>query len=477
MTEQIRNKYNTLTPAEAKKLGKYLSHRQAPIRTASVLNKPRAPPIVVTNLDDDGIDLKQPATSQQQQQQQQISSPSQYHDSISNLSFKSSRDSPDCAQQTVNRNFQTMSVDIGYSQTGQCRPVSINFDTTRTRLRCQPKRSNTLNSRIFDDSFSSAKSDFINLSGRSSSATPTKFSYFPAHVAPTPLVEPDRSSSKLSLSSSTYKVFQSPLAKFKRLFRGIQRPFSQANTNRSDGQEKTTTINANKTHHQQQTCARSLADFSLNDSLSQSSLNKSQSPTVLPPALPEELRSLGYIGGGSVDYSNYDEFTKARNNELTLPKRNSRNLHSNDTNGNNSGQQHSSFMRSGGDDSDEGSWQMTSLPVYFERNLTTVFEEKQHPVANLTDLAKSRQRRQTRRLTQIISPIDFEHELKLLDSEEIYQTIKPPKKFDDLANADDTSLEFQRCQPASPFRFSFGQPLSDSDKVSVSVIQSLRLCV
>lgn len=58
---RVRSKFNTLTPAEARKINTFLAPRRAPSRTASVLNKPRPPPIVTTtnldNLDTRSVDV------------------------------------------------------------------------------------------------------------------------------------------------------------------------------------------------------------------------------------------------------------------------------------------------------------------------------------------------------------------------------------------------------------------------------------
>jgi hypothetical protein len=381
MAEQIRNKYNTLTPAEAKKLNRFLGNRP-PARTASVLHKPRAPPIKVTNLDNTNV-------------------------------------------------------------------------------------------------------------------TPTKNNYFPANIPERP-----QSASKLSLSSSTYKVFESPLANFKKLFRGMHRPFSQSNNTESQD-------NSNKTTTRQQQCDNtSIADLSLSDSISQISLNKSQSPTVLPPP-PSELKSMCYIESG-VNYSNYDEFTRARNERMRGNLRRASNVGrapslnrprldsqiSNIISYDNSSVQHeqqASFNKS--DDSDDSSWQMTSLPVYYERNLTKVFKEKQPPCIEV--VASSRQSQ--------VKATDFERALSVVDPDEIYQTIKPPKRFDDpnnhlpvrgndtscdrapsvdsfksqtqsFATITDATLELHRRQPATPFRFSFAQPLNDTDQVSFVLVYYLSAC-
>ena len=669
----LRNKYNTLTPAEAKKLNRFLGTgtgpravasqqqsnnlpRQPPLRTASVLHKPRAPPIVVTNLDTtvDQLDSRSlsgggpnyhhpfgsnrslatansdlPNTRQQQHYNDSAddktasllrstiarsssvcpqvrdprrhtinygrasvlnsrsslyngrtselpSSPDQHHqyfsqhqqraqaspalnESTSNLSFKSSVDTADFAHESYR--FQTMSVDLGKQyynmNNGTSSPAKNSTTMTIKPQHLDPMlraptigrlKYNTMSStssRMFsDESYSSCRSEVS--STRSCNATPTKF--YNTTVASSDVNrghnnidkrKPPRSDSKVSLSNSTYnKMFQSPFANFKKLFRNMPRPFTNGgplgsrqatatpkpenNVSSLDPKLYNTSVSNNYTCRRQlkldNSCQSdvSLADISISDSISQISLNKSQSPPVYPPP-PGELKSMSYMES-AINYSNYDEFTRARNERLNTrqqlfsTKLNSQNGFASLVTGqgdDNQHQQHSNLKSTNGLD-EMDSWQLTSLPVYYERNLTTVFEEKQASCDNARDGQQSSDKdskwahNDLDQQQMIKPPMDFDdngqkrytddavggddtdrstfdkrQQSDLSETNKLSQSLTSSTTADSVLDyqQQDKKQEQQRQQacdtlvPAKPYRFSFAQPLpSNPDNNLVSVV-------
>lgn len=466
-----RNKYRTLTTAETTQLTKYLNSRQ-PARTASVHHKPRAPPMVVTDLDDYGIHSIAPAKpsrslipdvqantldgsptdstrKQHLRSGSSCSNRSQRHslnlgtnysnslhnrnhlpitnqnkpqvspnDSVSNLSFRSSLDVVDSAYGSDR--LQTMSVDLGNpsQQQQQYKNNTIGHKINYHHLNHQDKND------LHDDSYSSAKSHFS-----------------------------ETSKLKSSLSASTSKVFQNQLFNIKKFFRQmpIRRSFISSNNNTND--QKVTSTDTSSQEDK----------YSLNESFSHICLNRSQSPAVCPPP-PKELKSMTYMESSN-NYSNYDEFTRARNKQTsTLLSNHAR----------------SSLRQSIQNDDcglptvnceDSESWQLTSLPISFERNLTTVFEEKQIPARN------------SFRLNGAL-PNPYQNGAPKLD--DVYQTVKIPNNFEDvnpIKNATSSScssqslasitttdsvLDFHR-QNNSSFRFSYSQ--SNDVYAQVSFLQ------
>lgn len=277
-----RNKFNTLTPAEAQAHAKRLrAGLRTPSRTASVLHKPRAPPMLA------------PTTDQRPQ-----CSPSP-------------RDLPDCAPPSA---LQSMSVDLG-----------------------DPARSIASSSSYSSPRSLAGFSKLRNIEHQQSSQCLKQ-----------------RQASRNSLSSSTSKVIQN----FKRLFqRQAPAPAPSPTPSNAD--------------------ALSYSSFhtSLNESVSQICLNRSHSPATICQPLPPscDLKSMSYLEGNatlsqSVNYSNYDDFTRLRNEQtsnLLHQSRPASNHHPDDL-----------YSNLSHIDDDSNSWQLTSLPIAYERNLTTVFEEQ-----------------------------------------------------------------------------------------------------
>lgn len=462
-----RNKFNTLTPAEAKRLKVYLQCKQ-PTRTASVLHKPRAPPLVVTNhetpiqakssgcdtyahsngLPTDYQDKKQ-ATSNNvrsssscsdhgyRDQRHSLNYGSTYvpnvqtkgiynlstnngnnndinsknaiiqnspNNSDSSLSFMSSLDVIDSAYGSDR--LQTMSVDLGI-------PASQQYGTcSKNNFKHSQLQSSHQESKFCEESFASAKSH-----------------------------QSDSSRLKNSLSSSTSKVFQNQLSNIKKFFRymPIRRSFMSHDSKRP--------VDSNQQNNY---------DIKQDKSLSQISINRSHSPPVCPPP-PKELKSMSYMESG-VNYSNYDDFTRARNHQTsTLLNGHSRNPQPS-TDSNHVG------VTSQTVDREDSSWQLASLPVAYERNLTTVFEEKH----NSSDIDKNNIKKSSASYNVYSPHADGD------------QLIKPPRNFEDngLANPStktdsstsssqslasisgaDVNLEIQR-RIATSFRFSYAQPNS-----------------
>lgn len=454
-SNERRNKYRTLTSAETKQLTKYLNSRQ-PARTASVLHKPRAPPMVVTDLDDYGMLSVVPQVpprslvseapagvsdglSVDSTRKQSIRSGSSYsngchgnsvnlgtnhsnslqskcnntstmnhsklqispNDSMSNLSFRSSLDVVDSAYGSDR--LQTMSVDLGNQ-----------YGSNITRYNQTQYYDKQDKNKLSDDSYSSAKS----------------------HIS-------DIGKLKSTLSSSTSKVFQNQIFNIKKFFRHMptRRSFMGGNNsdNNTDNEQKTT-FDTNRMEDR----------YSLNESISRICLDRSQSPPVCPPP-PRELKSMSYMEN-TVNYSNYDDFTRARNKQTsTLLNNHARGC-----------QQQPSQSDDCGlpivDRDDSESWQLTSLPISFERNLTTLFEEKQNPTAKTFHKNKA--------------PITQYRNLNSKTGEHD-RSIKPPRNFDDVARIEkhptssscstqslasitttDSVLDIHR-QNNSSFRFSY----------------------
>lgn len=472
----------------------------------------------------------------QQQQHQQHQQQSPLDESISNLSFKSSLDTTDC---TGNSNYdqyrmQTMSLDLGNTYFNNNNSDNQNNTTHHRTLAIKPhydpmlQRGHTIarlkyntisnaSSKMFsDESYSSAKSD---LSARSGSVTPTRFGggggAGRSATTTGSMFKTPRSASKASLSSSTYKVLQSPFANFKKLFRNLPRPFSgvaaaqdtqsadshyNVNNRHPDDDDKAKQIQTDFLNISCQSDQTTIGNISISDSVSQISLNKSQSPPVCPPP-PGELKSMSYMESANVNYSNYDDFTRARNERMARQQAEKSARQQN-------GDQDDGYQSkpTTNNDSDADSWQMTSLPVYYERNLTTVFEEKQASCELADKNFGGRSELDIYNNTgtffgggsqSIGPPSDFDdsshkrvnqlnenedNDITDEQSQQQQQPIKTSRSIQSLVSSSSTSdsaLDFQQRQqqlatsvvvPSTPYRFSFGQPIQTNDQVSVMIL-------
>lgn len=514
-----RNKYNTLTAGEAKKLSKFLSHRQ-PTRTASVLHKPRPPPMVVTDLDTvapkpaplattatfttlantSGLQTKSQLQKQNgatatvrsssscsnhsyrghrhsmnfgpnyvannryatlnaftkynygmsDQNNKSSTLKSSPNDSESNLSFRSSLDIVDSAYGSDR--IQTLSVDLGkpaqHYNNNNYRLTNNNQFVTKFPQKpaaCYDNHNHQQqheqqSNKISDESFSSAKSH------QSESAK-------------------QKSLSKTSLSTSTSRVFQNQLCSLKKFFRymPIRRSYV---SNNSDNQKQHSTTTQSDNY------PPSIQSSSLEESLSQLFLNRSQSPPICPPP-PGELKSMSYMEN-SVNYSNYDEFTRARNKQASLLLGRSNNQQQSsqkDRDDFNPDYSPNGFVAS---EYDEGnSWQLTSLPISYERNLTTVFEEKLNSLDttirgfrdkdNNNATIYNNNNNNTKKEKHLIKPPDnFEDKVQIPSN----HPISNGSSSQSLASVTtaDSILDFHR-QTATSFRFSYARP-SSFDRVS-----------
>lgn len=470
--DEGRNKYRTLTSAETKQLTKYLNSRQ-PARTASVLHKPRAPPLVVTDLDDNKTNqFAQPPprpfrssppnayndatngsnvvqdNSRRHSFRSEISSSCSYSnqrnsinrqnslygriqssvyqqantnspnkaqvspdDSMSNLSFRSSLDVVDSAYGSDR--LQTMSVDLGNpSQPHYHNDVNNGINKLKYYELDRNKPS--------EDSFSSAKS----------------------HLS-------ECNKLKSTLSSSTSKVFQNQLFNLKNFFRNMpmRRSFVGSGTNNNNGDKKSA---INSSHLKDK--------HSLEDSLTDICLNRSQSPPVCPPP-PKQLQSMSYMES-AVNYSNYDDFTRARNRQAsTLLKH----LKDNQRQANNNDNLRLPSADLTTDESE--TWQLTSLPVSFERNLTTVVEERQNLTdKSYSDLQSTFQRHQNISRPEVENrnwPINYQDaaqpNLMETSSTSSSQSQSQSQSLASITTAD-SILDFHR-QNNSSFKFSYNQPI------------------
>lgn len=479
---QTKSKYNTLTPAEAKKLNRFLRNGRQPIRTASVLHKPRPPPIVVTDLDGaDEVDAKSlpingaannystsvcgvnyrdrrhsinygrpnslngrlyvvptsASSSSSCNKHSNNHQPTSPNDSESNLSYRSSIEIADSVYGSMR--LQTMSVDLGNPKN-----LSQIYDNVRdlNNVRSSQMTINDYqNNKLSDDSFTSARSEISMDMDRSSNKS--------------------RSTSKASLSSSTYKVFQGPFANFKRFFRNMPRPFT------STTELKHQINNNHISNHYEK---------SSEESMSRVCLDRSQSPPVCPPP-PGELKSVSYMES-AVNYSNYDEFTRARNERLNVGHARYNDKYATVTKQQAAFDGFSTVSRTC-DRDDSDSWQLTSLPVSYERNLTTVFEEKQSspsdsPRGNMKEELEVAEYAQSEIINHLIKPpVKFDDDGKSQRcGNDVANNNHPPRtsatnSSQSLASTTtvDSVLDYHR-QTATAYRFSFAQTVPPTNQVS-----------
>lgn len=416
---ELRNKYNTLTLAEAKKLNGHLNGRR-PIRTASVLHKPRAP---------------QPRSLSR--------TPSKSINQTLALENRTLQDS----NRTLNESFYSASSDC------KCKSASKASLTSST-------------SRALKDQFSHFKKFFR--------ISPIRRSFIGSSAT-------SGSSNNISSGRNTGDDHQhhhrKPLPP--------QPPRLAADLQHNNHQSAATTTASTATMCDQN---------SLSDYISDLCLNRSQSPPVCPPP-PGELKSMIYMESNLDDYSNYDEFTYLRNQRTSAllmnslhhqrapePRSNKNQhqhhrhyhhhhrvgQHSNGSGGSSSnGTENNS--PSSLDQDDQDCWQMTSLPVAYERNLTNVMEERQQEASNAAPPG----------YTENNNSNHSSSDLKVLPACNGF--IKPPESFVDTnggggvqqlssgmshtssnqsltsVTTTDSVLDFHR-QTGTSFRFSYGQP-------------------
>lgn len=198
--------------------------------------------------------------------------------------------------------------------------------------------------------------------------------------------------------------------------------------------------------------------ISLNESISQICLNRSQSPPVCPPP-PRELKSMSYMES-AVNYSNYDEFTKVRNQQASSLLNGHVRAHQaareyviDDPKG----------FSGPKNNEDQDSWQLTSLPVSYERNLTTVFEEKQMFGSKLDTASSTRQNfnlSSNNKGHLITPPANFDENCytngaNIIQNSPIIAD-NSSQSLNSITTADSV-LDFHR-QTAASFRFSYAQP-------------------
>lgn len=226
--------------------------------------------------------------------------------------------------------------------------------------------------------------------------------------------------------------------------------------------------------------------------MSRTSLDDSQSPTVFPPP-PNELKTMSYLLNAA-RYSNYDEFTSTRNKISDAMMNNS--LPGRRRDGPNGSaplrEDHFSSARSRENlphqphnrprmtpriplhDTMKGScesWQLTSLPTDYEKNLGTLYEERK----SFTDLSQNVYSSPTNGDIECIYGFNTSFVRRQLP--------QTPNNFDDKSlnksarlsngvsdqtdssqsltstNTSDSFLDQQR-QTATNFRFSYSQPRS-----------------
>lgn len=483
-----RSKYNTLTPAEAKKIRGYLdiaasSHNAQPVsrymqpaKTASVLQRPRPPPITVpddllyqpksattatggsnNNYYENVNDRSASSCSNRRDQRHSINygqfyankhvlasngntfngpmpasssnngsnsvrvSPS---DSETNLSFRSSLDVMDSAYGSDR--LQTLSVDLGNPHQQYQRPgKTSNCHLPNGGPYSIDSYSQESQNKLSDDSYASAKSY----------QSESKF----------------KTLAKNSLSYSTSKVFQSQLGNLKKFLRYMpMRRSLMGNLAPSSSQQKPgPQINGQR---------------DLSESISQLCLNRSQSPPVCPPPLPGELKSMTYMENSSVNYSNYDDFTSLRNQQSLLRM----GYQQSKTDSKQEAQTTESNIDDGLDNSDSTSWHLQSLPLTYERNLTTVFEERNNSLVGneLNRQSSLKLKTSENNATNYViggkhflePPLRFEDNDKKNSLETLENHMISSDSSTSLTNAE-PPLNYHR-QRASSFRFSYAQPVS-----------------
>lgn len=457
-----RNKFNTLTPAEAaahaRRLRTGCDGRQAPSRTASVLHKPRAPPMLVG-------DQQLTMTLDRRRPKQPDSN---------RYSLKLASDTIDCAP---HRHLgQSMSLDLAREHSNSIQSSPVFLHANRPKLRdITESRDSLTNSAL----------------------------------------KQRNSTSRLSLSSSTSKVFQN----FKRLF---QRPSSAAD------QPASTRYGNNKTiYNQPQSRARSPSDtFSyassrskpsecfnqsnntLGESISQICLNRSQSPQPVCEPPPSDFKSMSYMENNStspVNYSNYDEFTKLRN-EQTNNLLSSSNIHKTNSDLQRQHTLDSTYNAIPNyynlhhiDDDTSESWQLTSLPVSYERNLTTVFEERRDIDKSQSQQPPKQDHQTSKPPTSSFNkrhPLSIQPPTNFSDQTSQYKTpvnncsnvnssrrddspssaCSPSQSMSSIATVDsvlDSDQQVKSATRRASFRFSYTQPLTFDNNVR-SLLNYLR---
>lgn len=446
-------KYNTMTPAEAKKY-RYINSNGSnncgslgrstggaiPVRTASVSRKPRAPPLIVDHSTLNGSSTTRfdpihyvvppvqkrhlvqkprlepvcdsPARSLRRSATNCARGPSSRWSTLSHSSTNSSSNHEEVARllssanQTPNKGrsstdsslnlsfrstLEYMTENEGFHQPQNFNnspknsrtmlPVQTNLDRSPERVSDNEDADETLREGMntssntvllrqkstkdaSDDSFTSAWSDCQSFGDFQQSQ------------------QNNCNASIKTPEPSVKNRLQSHLLSIKKFFRN---PFSKAVSNKtispsrlraSSTSLKNTRLNLNgyfcKNHHQETNTQQ------LGYSVSKLSLNRSQTPPICPPPLSTELKSMSYMSS----YSNYDEFTRKRNEQNANLLNRSVRMRNRETtevdtvdHGNEIGSK---------PDCVSIPWQLNSLPVTYERNLATVPEDTthQHNVAN-----------------------------------------------------------------------------------------------
>lgn len=437
-------KYNTMTPAEAKKyryinancgsLGR--SSVATPVRTASVSRKPRAPPLIVDHTTLNGTSSAQvdsfhfvapPVQKRYLVQKPRCESPSRgfrrpscendsastsrwstlshrsinsnkNHEEISrivnhanqtqdqgqsstdsslNLSFRSTveymTDSEALHQQQSSTN--------GSKTTRTTLPLHTNFDFSLDKMSESEDADETLRENmntssdtvlmrqhstkdISEESFTSAWYDCQSFSDNHKS-------HQDVHNPPPKTPENSVKNRLQSHLSSIKKFFRNPFLKVI-----SNKSISPSRLRASSTSLKNTRLNLNGYSDklsQPKSSAQQLAY-----SASKLSLNRSLTPPICPPPLSTELKSMNYLSS----YSNYDEFTRRRNEQNASLLDRSVRLR---------GREISSIDAVDNGDikrtqCDVTPWQLNSLPVSCERNLAPVPEDKVHQLTVTNDV-------------------------------------------------------------------------------------------
>lgn len=434
------HKSNTLTPADVKKLASQNFGQRRAVRTASVLRKPKAPPpLKTTNFDDE----------------------------------------------IVQSNHQML---------------SLNLDSNSSRLSSTLPRNRTL--------IPTTKSISPDPAPFTASIAAPGYNYHSQNRSQNHNQHQSQdSNSRLKLLKMT------PISSFKRFWKLMsgnisdeKKLSSSTGCSTSDNSKLSISENLHKDN--------SRLYLSSIGSLGTDSIDNSASPTMCPP-LSDQLKSVSYMASAN-NYSNYDEFTRSRNklSSTLLNHSHSQRVttkkhlesYDDDRTGNrecinvannnnkiqtnvatscrsqfNNNNNYDSFHQNNNDYSrpksdltklvsdnqaDDDAWQLSSLPLTYEKNLSTLYEERQNHSDSINDKTLTSNDFVygfgTNDLQNVSSNLDEptldkkrllqQHSNGVSDQTDSSQSLNS-------TNTSDSFIENQR-QNAKNFRFSYGQPKS-----------------
>lgn len=472
-------KYNTLTAADAKFVRQHMtssSNIRHPMRTASVLHKPRVPQSLTTSVD--------AAT--------EIKIEKVGYDTVDRFSVRSASV---CGR---NANLDTRSLrgsSSNYSHNNRMPKCD-----TRTNLQPEIYDRSTATSPIDNDSFHSS----FDVVG-SCTLAPSKFRqaansplYSSIHYSSSSHNSPNKMTedSDKSGSSRYYtpakacnkpnlktQFLQSGLSSLKNLFKFPAFNLTKQTTT-TELSNSSQTLNASKINSSSKETKINIQDelkrkppTSFNDSLANSN---SLSPTSIPCL--QELKSLSYLENTFLsNYSNYDEFTLNRNNKTLsmlaekrelFPEKREKDNSATSTNHNSA----NNFLTSDrfidktkiGDKQLNNHWLMTSLPVTLDSNLTTVSEEQNATLDETINFIEPPPQYADTTKFSVTSPAALSKPVSITNCvpKNLIQSDSSSSQSFSSITTEDSALECRKKPTA--YRFSYGQEL-DIQQVSFTL--------